>query len=314
MLIKSQKLRGYHLVSRYKKTYQIADEIDISEEMILKHWELEKKLAKKLRESTEETRWNTFEQCYTELYSELDWLNRDIGTSGGKYSQKKYMIWPFLLGNDVKKIYEIGSGKGELINYLVNQGYTCKGTEITQERGKKHVPAQSKLSWGISDGVHFDQFEEQASYDAVISNQVIEHIHPDDLLAHFQSTRSILADDGKYIFTTPHKFMGPSDISKVFKCDKPSGMHLKEYSYTELRNLLIKSRFKEIEAVWNIPGKINRIFTSPFKPYCSCFLLSYLCAVERIISFMPHQFMRRKAAFVARLIFFTPSIVIIAKK
>ena len=314
MFVKNQRLRGQQLVRRYKKIYQIADEIDISEKMILKHWELEKRLAKQLRESTEDTRWNTFEKCYTELFLEIDWLNREIGTSDGTSPQKKYMVWPLLLGHDIEKIYEIGSGKGELINYLVNQGYTCKGTEITHERGKKHVPDHSRLSWGISDGVHFDQFEAKGNYDAVISNQVIEHIHPDDLLAHLQSVRLILADDGKYIFTTPHKFIGPSDISKVFKCDKPLGMHLKEYSYIEIRELLMKSDFKRVKAVWNIPGKINRILNIPFKPYCSCLLYSYLCAIERIISFIPYQFIRRKATLVSRFIFFTPSIFIVAEK
>ena len=46
--------------------------------MILKHWELEKKLTKILRDSTTENRWEIFEKCYTKLYNELDWINEFV--------------------------------------------------------------------------------------------------------------------------------------------------------------------------------------------------------------------------------------------
>ena len=73
--------RGQELIKRYKLNYNISNDIDISEDMILRHWELEKNLTKQLMESSNENRWETFDRCYTKLYSELDWINKFSGTS-----------------------------------------------------------------------------------------------------------------------------------------------------------------------------------------------------------------------------------------
>jgi len=309
----TQEPRGQELINRYKKKYSISHDADISEEMILKHWELEKRLTKQLLESMHENRWETFDRCYTILYSELSWINKFIGSSAIT-STKQDAIWPILIGRPPKNIYEIGSGKGELISYLAKYGYTCKGTEITRERGEKHTSKYSNLSWGISDGIHLDRFESTDAYDVVISKQVIEHIHPDDLVEHFKGVRSILISGGRYIFNTPHKFVGPSDISRVFKCDKPLGMHLKEYSYQEIRELLIQSGFIKIAAVLKAPDRMSHLFGIVIKPKGSRFYLKYLCMIEKFILLLPKQTHRRKAAFLCKLIYFIPSIYIIAQK
>ncbi len=71
--------RGQELIDRYKRNYNIPTDAEITEEMILVHWELEKRLTKELLESTPENRWDVFERCYGTLYSELWWLNKFIG-------------------------------------------------------------------------------------------------------------------------------------------------------------------------------------------------------------------------------------------
>jgi SAM-dependent methyltransferase len=311
----TQEPRGQELINRYKNNYQISNDVNITEEMILTHWELEKSLTKQLLESSHENRWEIFDRCYTKLYSELDWLNKFIGSSHVALTPSTlYAMWPIIIGEPPKNIYEIGSGKGELINYLANYGYNCKGTEITRERGEKHVSEHTNLSWGISDGVHLNQFESADTYDVVVSNQVIEHIHPDDLVEHFNSVRSILINGGRYIITTPHKFVGPSDISRVFRCNKPMGMHLREYSYQELRKLLNRSGFDKIFAVWSIPQRISRLSGIVINLKPSRFSFSYMCMIENVISLLPKQVYRRKAIFLSRWILFRPSILIIAQK
>ena len=65
--------------------------------------------------------------------------------------------------------------------YLASLGFKCRATEISHERGQKHVSESPNLSWDISDGVHLNRFEETNSFDIVISDQVVEHLHPDDL-------------------------------------------------------------------------------------------------------------------------------------
>jgi cyclopropane fatty-acyl-phospholipid synthase-like methyltransferase len=151
--------RGQKLIDRYKRNYHIPTDAKVTEEMILAHWELEKRLTKELLQSNSENRWEVFERCYTTLYDELWWLNQFTGTGSTISPSQRYKNWIELVGQPPKKIYEIGSGKGTLIAHLASCGFECRATEITHERGKKYVSEHSNLSWGISDGVHLERFE-----------------------------------------------------------------------------------------------------------------------------------------------------------
>lgn len=41
-------------------------------------------------------------------------------------------------------------------------------------------------------------------------DQVVEHLHPDDLASHFKGVAAILKTKGRYIFATPHSSVGPA--------------------------------------------------------------------------------------------------------
>lgn len=92
------------------------------------------------------------------------------------------------------------------------------------------------------------------------------------------------------------------------------GMHLKEYTYQELKELLKRAGFKDIQAVLRIPTKITQLFGIYVKPKASRTYLAYLCAIEKAISLIPHQTFRRKAVRLLMLILFFPNIFIIARK
>ena len=312
--------RGKELVTRYKKQYRIPMHDNVSEEMILAHWELERRLTKDLVESLPINRWEIFERCYSNLYTELEWLNRLLDSDNIPPPYQRFRNIRELLDRPPKKIYEIGSGKGEMISYLCSQGFECKATEITRERGQKYAASDNLLSWGHSDGVHLDEFETSNSYDIVISNQVVEHLHPDDLLTHFKAVLSILVVGGRYIFTTPHKYIGPSDISRVFKYDIPCGMHLKEYTYRELKEFLVKAGYQYIYAVLCIPDsrkilvQIRKLFGPLAKPRASLTYLTYLMYIEKILSFVPCHAIRRKLTGMSILFMFAPNMFIVAEK
>ena len=281
--------RGQELIERYKKNYNIPASFEVTELMVLKHWELEKSLTKELLESSSEKRWEVFELCYSKLYSELKWLNLPADSNNRLPSFELYKNWLYLIGSPPKKIYEIGSGQGELISSLASYGFKCKATEITRERGQKCVSGHPNLSWGISDGVHLERFESPNSYDAVISNQVIEHLHPDDLFDHFKGVLSILSAGGGYIFATPHLYVGPSDISRVFKYEKPMGMHLKEYTYQELKKLLEQAGFENVCAILVVPQRISHLLKLNFRPIASRTYFYYLCKIEQFITLLPRH-------------------------
>ncbi len=298
--------RGQELINRYRWNYNIPRTAEVTEEMILAHWDLETRLTRELLNSTPESRWDTFEKCYTTLYTKLEWLNRYIGANTATPPAQKYRDWAMLIGTPPRRIYEIGSGKGTMISYLASLGHYCRGTEITHERGRKHVIEHPNLTWGISDGIHFDRFEPINSYDVAVSDNVIEHIHPDDLVMHMIGVISILAKGGRYIMATPHVWYGPWDISKVFKRKRAEGMHLKEYTYSEIKHIANAAGFQNIAA-------IRQRKDQPATP--SSVYLNYLCVLERVFALLPWRIAKHeRVKGFAKSMGFSPMMFIIAHK
>lgn len=245
--------RGDLLVRLYCAHYRIHPESCVTEAMILRHWNLEQELTAQLLKSGPKERAAVFEDCYTRLYGELGWLNtltdKTVPSDGKAQHHRAWARW---LGPPPLRVYELGAGKGELAAYLAQQGYICRAAEITTERGSKWTgDSKDGLTWGITDGIDLGRYESAGSFDVVISDHVVEHLHPQDLGRHMAGVRSLLIPGGRYIFRTPHRFSGPWDVSRVFRRPFASGMHLHEYSYRELHRSLRTAGFRRI----GVPGR-----------------------------------------------------------
>lgn len=257
-------------VDRYRQNYGLGNDIGL--EHVKNHWELETALTERLRRSSKMDRWKVFDECYTELYAKLPWLNK-TEEQGHDYSP-----WSVLIG-DESKIFEVGSGKAQLMKYLASLGHKCVATEITHERGAKHAADNSGLTWHRTDGINLALFEEDSSYDVVISTQVVEHLHPDDILDHFNNAAKILKVGGRYIFDTPHRGAGPHDLSRVFDLDLSICMHLKEYSFMEMSSLLKRAGFSAVAAVL-YRGPEQQL---PIGPYSSRWFFRYCLSWDWLI-------------------------------
>ncbi len=319
--------RGEELIRRYKENYSIPLEAPVTEEMILSHWDLEKKLAKELIESKPENRREVFESAYGRLYHELEWLNKFVHTSTQNDFQKQYYSrWIDVIGETSLSIYEIGSGKGAMITYLSQLGHKCTGTEITSERGEKFVSTETSVSWVITDGVHLDLYEEVGKYDLILSDQVIEHLHPDDIKEHFESALRILKPNGRYIFNTPHLFLGPADVSAVFGCSAAKGMHLKEYKFRELIKTAKKAGFKKTSYAYKFTDVLKKTKISSIlnffgfgykaqKKMVGNIYLRVLLTSEWLLSLIPTIKFRKKVSSVLnKMKLFNGNIFIEAKK
>lgn len=313
------KSKSHELVVRYKNNYKIPDEIEITGEMVINHWELEKKLAKELLDSSPEERWEKFDHAYTYLYETLDWLN--LATPSEEYTpfQEECLTWLTAIGTPPQKIYEIGSGQGRLISYLADHGFECKGTEITRERGKKLIDLSSKnISWGNSDGIHLDHFEKPGTYDVVISRQVIEHFHPGDLLTHLERCYNILKKQGRYLLSTPHCHTGPHDISRVFNCHHPQGMHLKEYTYHELLKAARTIGYRKIYCT--VPIKFRKLCTSIGMDQESqiitvgSFYFRLMLVMEKILFLVPKNFRSNLSKSLRKPLMFRDNIFLVLQK
>ncbi|HUB65215.1 MAG TPA: class I SAM-dependent methyltransferase [Methylocella sp.] len=296
-------LSELEIVSRYRDNYGLSDAVGIKH--VEQHRELEADLTRKLLSASPENRWRVFDDCYTTLYQSLPWLNG----AGEDAHPRKERAWRGLLKKP-SAIFEVGSGDGRLLRYLATLGHHCVATEITAERGARHVQDVAGLEWRITDGVNLAKFEPVETYDVVVSSQVIEHFHPDDVQRHFENARLILKQGGEYIFDTPHVGAGPHDLSKVFGLDRPAFMHLKEYDFRELGRIAKAAGFKKVQAI--LFYQSGRFTLGPFRSHL---LYLYYCFVDSLLSAFKLTPRRERAVRrVLRLALVPSNIWLVAKK
>jgi SAM-dependent methyltransferase len=278
--------RAATLVERYRRNYGIPDSAPLTASDVAKHLERELELTERLLASAPHERREVFDACYSSLYEELPWLNEADSTRGAG-------DWPALIGPPPARVYEVGSGQGGLAVALAAHGYDMTASEITLERGGER-PAHDRLRWDETDGVHLDRYAPAGAFDAVISNQVVEHLHPDDLPAHLRGAAALLRSGGVYALNTPLAWHGPADISAVFGFDAPVGMHLREYRYGELRDLALDAGFGTVRAAVGLPGRMRRHLGGPM--HSSAAYCDYVVHVEQVLERLPRRAARRAAA------------------
>jgi SAM-dependent methyltransferase len=293
------------MLEKYRANYGLGDEIGA--ENVRAHLQLEAELTDRLLNSAQEERFDIFVDAYTRLYAELPWLNKISEPS----TEHDLLAWKALIGSQ-KRVYEIGSGRGRLIKYLALQGNECVATEITRERGARFVNNPiANMTWHQTDGVHLSEFENEGFYDYVISDQVFEHLHPDDHRTHFLEARKILKSGGAYILRAPHGSAGPHDLSRVVGSTIPVFMHLFEPRYVDLSRLMKLANFAQQYAVIQIPYLTRKFGLTGTSRY----FLRYQLAIESMEQWLlPGE--RRRSAFrkFARLLLAPSQVWIVGRK
>jgi SAM-dependent methyltransferase len=108
------------------------------------------------------------------------------------------------------------------------------------------------LKFLISRGVEVPL--EDATVDLAYSNQLLEHLHPEDAQDHLQELYRVLKPGGSYVCVTPNRLTGPHDISLYFD-ETACGFHLKEYTMTELCDAMVQAGFRNIRMRYMIQGR-----------------------------------------------------------
>lgn len=252
-------------------------------EQLKQHYEIEKELALKLKQSSRSERASLYTAVYDEMLKRVPHhplLTRKIsaeGTTNAVRSQMRFLerfVQPGMV------FAEIGSGDCALTFEICKRVKKAYAIDVSNEIVKqKEHPSNFELI--ISDGTSIPL--EEGSVNIVYSNQLMEHIHPDDAPEQVANARKVLTPGGKYICVTPNRINGPHDISRYFD-KRATGFHLKEYTFTELKQLFLAAGFSKVQAYVGAKGIFFRF---PF------FLISFL---EKAIGILP-QYIRRARVF-----------------
>jgi SAM-dependent methyltransferase len=245
-------------------------------EQRFEHYKVEKELADKLRLASREERRSLYSSVYDELYQRVPHHTQLTRKSSPEESQAEVALQiatlkPFL---DKNSIYlEVGPGDCALpleIAKFVKQVYAVDvSNEITKNLA---FPQNFKLV--LSDGSSIPV--SRNTVNVAYSNQLMEHIHPDDAFEQLQNIYNALAPGGIYICITPSRLNGPHDISQYFDT-VASGFHLKEYTISELSDLFKKVGFSRAMVNIEIVGKYINMPV----------FLSVL--IEKLLSILPHK-------------------------
>ncbi len=146
-------------------------------------------------------------------------------------------------------VAEIGPGKCEFAFALAAHCKTIYGVDVADLSLEAARP--ENFQHVLTNGVQIPLPDE--SVDIVISNQLMEHLHPEDAFDQLREIYRIMKSGGSYVCVTPNRLHGPHDSSARFD-DLPcpvvdgsfvaNGLHLKEYTNLELSQLFREVGFR----------------------------------------------------------------------
>jgi len=263
-------------------------------EQLRHHYEVEKRIAERLRRSKRENRTEIMRTMYDELFAEVPdhpRLTAKINPERERISIVRQMR---LLRHHLRSgqnYLEFGPGNCSLAVSLCSLVKHVYAVDICEQAGSIEKP--ENFTFIVYNGYNLDLPDN--SIDIVFSNQVLEHLHPDDTEEHFRLVFRLLKPGGKYIFCTPQRLCGPGDISKYFS-DVAEGFHLKEWTFGELSSLVKRVGFTKWQGRWYARG------------ICIWLPRSLILTLERFLSYWPIKLRRRIGRYLL------PSVTMIAQK
>lgn len=248
------------------------------------HYEIEKKLAQRLLNSTRQERQTLYTSVYEELLKSVpEHPHLKIKSSPEESTRRATKalrhIKPFLKKENI--FLEIGAGDCALSFKVAEVVKSVIAIDVSESITKtNNQPPNFKLI--LSDGTSIPV--PKNSIDVAYSYQLMEHLHPDDALDQLKNIYDVIAPGGVYICITPNRLNGPHDISRYFDT-VATGFHLKEYTVTELEHLFRKVGFYKVKLF--VPIKI-------IGPYFPLFPAKFL---EVILNPLPYSLRKLCASF-----------------
>ncbi len=209
------------------------------------HYDVETLLADKLRSAGSAQRRTLYNEVYDELCRLVPnhpMLVAKVSEQGlmAKVRRELQFLRRFLTAETV--FMEIGAGDCSLsieVAKHVRQVYAVEVCEAIT-RGVCW-PQNAKLI--ITDGTAIPVPD--GSVTVAYSNQVMEHLHPDDAMEQLLQVHRALKPAGCYVCITPNALNGPHDISRLFD-QVARGFHMREYTFRELETMFRRAGFRRV--------------------------------------------------------------------
>lgn len=266
-------MREMSLRPDYRRTLRMTGE-KRSPERLAAHYTIEKGLTQRLRNASRSERSQVYSQVYAELFASVPdhpQHTAERTDTSQRIAAQLAVLLPILAGR--RRYLEVGCGDAAVAFAIARHVDQAYGLDVTDALiDASSAPANFRFL--PTDGVRIPLADEEI--DLAYSNQLMEHLHPDDAIDQLKEIARVLAPGGTYVCITPSRFTGPHDISAYFDYEA-RGFHLREYDYRSLRRLMLSAGFRSVR--FFVGG--GRLAPAPY------FLIS---AVETVMDRLPPGF------------------------
>jgi SAM-dependent methyltransferase len=206
------------------------------------HYIVERRLADRVRAARDaQERREIFATMYDELFAQVPDHPRIAAHGASTEFRERDIRWnlaqlaPYLRPGCT--FLEVGAGDCALSARVAQTARHVYAVDISHQ-AQGALPSNVEVV--ITDGRSIDV--RAGSVDVAFSDQLMEHLHPDDAIVQLRNIHRALKPGGAYVCVTPNRIYGPSDISAFFD-DEARGFHLKEYTVREVRELFRAAGF-----------------------------------------------------------------------
>ena len=209
---------------------------------IQEHYRVEKELAEILRTSQKEQRRHLYRELYDELFRRVPHhpsLSRSRTPEQALHALQSQLAMVQRYLSESVVFLELGPGNCNFSVAMTEHVKKVYAVDVSRTIADQVQPPDN-FELIISDGSSIPLPD---SYiDVAFSNQLMEHLHPDDALIQLNNVVRVLKPGGTYICVTPNRLSGPHDVSGQFD-DEATGFHLKEYTCSDLARLFCEAGF-----------------------------------------------------------------------
>jgi SAM-dependent methyltransferase len=209
------------------------------------HWLIERRLREELLASSPAERERVTREVYNKLFDEVPWHDANVAhhDTTDAYEEHWFQLYgPLTRPDDV--LLDIGCGRGSLVRRFA--GAVAEAIGLDASDAMVAIAGQSKPDNArfIVGNLLTPPLPPQ-SVDFVVSRQLMEHLHPDDVPGHLRAVHEILRPGGRFLIETPSRITGPWDISRGIT-EIASGFHLREYTNAEMGRMLRDAGFRRV--------------------------------------------------------------------
>ncbi|MDQ2855487.1 MAG: class I SAM-dependent methyltransferase [Acidobacteriota bacterium] len=251
-------------------------------ERVKDHYQIEKELAARLRAAPKEERRHLYTTVYDELFRRVPdhpQLQSKLDTRARRREVlERVRLLRKYLRPDVTYL-EIGPGDCALAIEAARRVRKVFAVDVSREI-VAGIRLLKNLELATSDGCSIPVPD--GSIDIAYSDQLMEHLHPEDAAEQLANIYRALAPGATYLCITPNRWNGPHDVSRYFD-EEATGFHLREYTVSELAQMFREIGFRKVRVL--VGGGGSHVSVPAF----------FVKTLETLLAKLPRQFGRTLA-------------------